>query len=184
MFHPQKGVGLLEVLVALLLLAIGVLGFVALQLRAVEATSEGLNRIQAMNIARDLAEKIKINNTSKALTVYQSYLKTDSTVKETLDSLKIACYSQFCSPEEKAKFDSYATYQFAQSVGMQVSMLDCPQTTNKRSCIYVSWGKTQPKNTITSTDQTACTISSSGSFSYIDESKCVVLEAYTIQEVS
>lgn len=36
----QKGVGLIEILVALLVLAIGVLGFVALQYRAVEATSE------------------------------------------------------------------------------------------------------------------------------------------------
>ena len=54
----QKGVGLLDILVALLLLAIAVLGFVALQLRAVEATAEGANRIQAMNIARDLAERL------------------------------------------------------------------------------------------------------------------------------
>ena len=54
----QTGVGMMEVLVALLLLSLAVLGFAALQLRAVEATAEGGNRIQAMNIARDLAEKI------------------------------------------------------------------------------------------------------------------------------
>ena len=60
----QKGVGLLDILVALLLLAIAVLGFVALQLRAVEATAEGANRIQAMNIARDLAEKMRINSSA------------------------------------------------------------------------------------------------------------------------
>ena len=37
----QAGVGLMEVLVALLLLAIGVLGYVALQLRAFDASAEG-----------------------------------------------------------------------------------------------------------------------------------------------
>ena len=57
----QKGVGMIEVLVALTLLAIGVLGFTALQIRAVDATVEANNRIQAMNLARDLAERIRAN---------------------------------------------------------------------------------------------------------------------------
>ena len=47
----QAGVGLIEVLVALLILAVGVLGFVALQYRAIEASSEGANRVQAINLA-------------------------------------------------------------------------------------------------------------------------------------
>lgn len=55
----NQGVGMVEVLVALTLLAIGVLGFTALQLRAVDATAEANNRIQAMNLARDLAERIR-----------------------------------------------------------------------------------------------------------------------------
>ena len=38
--HRQLGVGLMEVLVALLILSIGVMGFIALQYRAVEATAE------------------------------------------------------------------------------------------------------------------------------------------------
>ncbi|HEY4713949.1 MAG TPA: prepilin-type N-terminal cleavage/methylation domain-containing protein, partial [Aquirhabdus sp.] len=40
----QRGVGMVEVLVAMVLLAIGVLGYAALQVRAVEATGEALNR--------------------------------------------------------------------------------------------------------------------------------------------
>jgi len=38
--NKQKGVGLMEVLVALLLLAVGVLGYAVLQLKAVDASSE------------------------------------------------------------------------------------------------------------------------------------------------
>ncbi len=68
----QTGVGLIEILVALLILAIGVLGFVALQYRAIEASSEGENRIQAINIARDVAEKIRVNRT--ALATYSTEL--------------------------------------------------------------------------------------------------------------
>ena len=44
----QKGVGLVEVLVALLLLAVGVLGYSILQIRAVDASSEALSRSQGM----------------------------------------------------------------------------------------------------------------------------------------
>ena len=57
----QLGVGLVEVLVALVLLAIGVLGFTALQLRAVDATSEALTRSQATLILRGLTESIRAN---------------------------------------------------------------------------------------------------------------------------
>ncbi|MGI9340908.1 MAG: prepilin-type N-terminal cleavage/methylation domain-containing protein, partial [Psychrobacter sp.] len=38
MMHRQRGVGLVEVLVAVLLLSVAVLGFSALQLQAVSAT--------------------------------------------------------------------------------------------------------------------------------------------------
>ena len=57
----QFGVGLMEILVALLILALGVLGFIALQYRAVEATSEGSYRVQAINLSRDFAERIRVN---------------------------------------------------------------------------------------------------------------------------
>ncbi|MFH4043618.1 prepilin-type N-terminal cleavage/methylation domain-containing protein, partial [Acinetobacter baumannii] len=43
----QAGVGLIEVLVALILLAIGGLGDVALQIRAMDASSEALTKSQA-----------------------------------------------------------------------------------------------------------------------------------------
>ena len=54
--RSQRGVGLMEVLVALLILAIGILGFIALQYRSLDATTEATYRVQAINLARDLAE--------------------------------------------------------------------------------------------------------------------------------
>ena len=58
----QVGVGLLEVLVALILIAIGVLGYVALQVRAMDASSEALSKSQAIMIMRGLAENIRVNS--------------------------------------------------------------------------------------------------------------------------
>ena len=51
----QHGVGLIEVLVAVLLLSIAVLGFSALQIRAVSATDESLVRTKSLTVVRNLA---------------------------------------------------------------------------------------------------------------------------------
>lgn len=40
MYNAQKGVGMMEVLVAMVILSIAILGFVALQVRATAATDE------------------------------------------------------------------------------------------------------------------------------------------------
>lgn len=168
----QQGVGLLEVLVALMLLAIAVLGFVALQLRAVEATAEGANRIQAINIARDLAEKMRINST--AIASYATALGSVTNQAATPTN----CYTAFCTPAAKAGFDVNEAYLQANSLGMSLNMLNCPGTANGRRCIYVAWGKTDPVDTTATTGHIACTTSSSSSFSYNDSSTCVVMEAY------
>ena len=55
----QSGVGLVEVLVAVLLLSIAVLGFSALQVRAVSATDESLVRTKSLSIVRNLAEVMR-----------------------------------------------------------------------------------------------------------------------------
>ena len=50
--NSQKGIGLIEVLVALMLLAIAVLGFTAMQMTAVKATDESLMRTRALTVLR------------------------------------------------------------------------------------------------------------------------------------
>ena len=55
----QTGVGLVEVLVAVLLLSVAVLGFSALQVRAVSATDESLVRTKSLTIVRSLAEVMR-----------------------------------------------------------------------------------------------------------------------------
>lgn len=55
-FVYQRGVGLVEVLVAVLLLSIAVLGFSALQMRAIGATDESLARTKSLNVVRNLSE--------------------------------------------------------------------------------------------------------------------------------
>ena len=55
----QQGVGLVEVLVAVLLLSVAVLGFSALQVRAISATDESLVRTKSLTVVRNLAEVMR-----------------------------------------------------------------------------------------------------------------------------
>ena len=55
-YQNQKGIGLVEVMVAVLLLSVAVLGFSALQMRAVGATDESLLRTKSLTLIRSLSE--------------------------------------------------------------------------------------------------------------------------------
>ena len=60
-YRYQQGVSLIEVLVAMFLLGVAVIGFVALQVRALSASNESAYRSQAMSVAQDLAERMRSN---------------------------------------------------------------------------------------------------------------------------
>ncbi len=184
----QKGVGMIEVLVALTLLAIGVLGFTALQIRAVDATVEANNRIQAMNLARDLAERIRANQSglSKNITVKDSDGKdTAEKINAYINAFKTKSYlatytwkgqkcyqTNKCTSAELAAEDANQVLYKAGLLGMKIGMSECAGSLKReRNCIYVAWGDTQPTN---GTAADSCT----NLGTYKDNSRCVLLEAY------
>lgn len=62
MNKTATGFTLIEVLVALIILAVGLLGLAALQVRANQAEMESYQRSQAMLLASDMANRIRANN--------------------------------------------------------------------------------------------------------------------------
>lgn len=60
--HPtQQGVALIEALIAMLIVAFGVLGFVGLQAKTTVANLEGYQRSQALILVNDMAERMNLN---------------------------------------------------------------------------------------------------------------------------
>lgn len=57
----QRGVTIIEVLVAMLILAVGLLGMASLQVRAVQDTSNASYRSIAIYYANDLADRMRAN---------------------------------------------------------------------------------------------------------------------------
>ncbi|MBS1188294.1 MAG: pilV [Rhodocyclaceae bacterium] len=59
--QSQQGVTLIEVLVAILIAAVGLLGLAGLQARAMTAEFESYQRSQALLLAMDMAERMRMN---------------------------------------------------------------------------------------------------------------------------
>lgn len=59
--RQQQGVALMEVLIALLITAFGVLGYVGFQARTTVSQVEGYQRTQALMLINDMAERISLN---------------------------------------------------------------------------------------------------------------------------
>ncbi len=161
----QTGIGLMEVMVSLLLLAVSVLGFIALQTRSAEATDESLVRTSALSIMGDLADKVRFN--VGALSEYQTNLETYDTgfngttapskpkscglggasiVSGTAPNATVTA-SSLCNATQQAKLDSYLAVKHAYENGFRLRMADCPQKSTggdevKAKCLIVAWKET------------------------------------------
>ncbi|RZG74357.1 type IV pilus modification protein PilV [Acinetobacter sp. WCHAc060025] len=156
----QKGVGLMEVIVAMLLLGIAVLGFALLQYRSLEMGEQSLRKIEATNIARSLSERMFFNRGGD----YKGVTSTDTT----------KCLKTYCDADSFAKKDIADITQLAATKNMKVAIFSCPNTKNSRNCIYVAWDETTA--TQSDKDDNACTETTT--FKYKTGARCIVVEAF------
>jgi type IV pilus assembly protein PilV len=91
-----SGFTLVEVLVALVVLAVGMLGIASLYVTTLRSGSSAINRMQAINLASDLADKIRANRNAAV-----AYAGAGSNGKVCVGS------AVTCSPQEMAAFDLF-----------------------------------------------------------------------------
>jgi type IV pilus assembly protein PilV len=156
----QNGVGLMEVIVAMLLLGIAVLGFALLQYRSLSMGEQALRKIEAVNVARNLSERMYFNR----LGTYKGVSSTETS----------KCLNAYCTADEFAKKDIADVSELATAKNMTVAVLSCPDTKNLRNCIYVAWDETKASQS--DTDDAACT--EEKKFKYKPSAHCVVVEAF------
>ena len=123
----QSGVGMVEVLVTVFVLAIGLLGIASLQFIGTFTNTDALNRSQSVLIAQQMAERLRANSdmstNGSGLVVDNNYFESDnynfSNLSCVLDVTDFACFclavpatipdctSVNCTPAEFAAFDAY-----------------------------------------------------------------------------
>ncbi len=168
----EQGVGLIEVMVAVLLLSVAVLGFSALQMRAVSATDESLMRTQVLSIVRGLSENMRAN--PNALEAYEAALNGDSTITS-IDQDSCVTLTESCTSEQLAVKEAKAAKKIFDGYGINIGMTQCPGTTafSEIKCIIAAWGDTKPLMSDSVAD--ACAKSNG---TYKRGSTCVIVEAY------
>lgn len=140
----QRGFGMIEVMVAVLVLAVGVIGFAGLQTRAVRASGDSYYRTQAMSIAQDLAERMRVNGSQR------TYYRTSTLWSGTAATTN--CVTTTCSAQAMADYDSATIRANAQALLPQglVRVEQCKASAV--TCIYVAWDGTTPTSGGTATE--------------------------------
>ena len=81
LLQPQRGITLLESLVAIVVMALGILGILGVQMRALSDTQTGVRRAQAIRLIEDMGERMKANPSALAnLSSYVSNFAASPTV--------------------------------------------------------------------------------------------------------
>lgn len=162
----QAGVGLIEVLMALLVLAIGVLGYAGMQLTALKAAEDANYRAMATLLAQDAMERFQANETEMAtyttLNQWPAATQAPGSAPADVD----ACVSAVCSPARLAAWDIQQLSWSAANLlpaGM-IAAAPC-MGANNISCVLVSWNEQQPSSCM-----------DAGGVNVNDDASCVVLE--------
>ena len=112
--RAQRGLGLLEVLIALVVVSFGVLGMAGLQLTGMKHSAGGFNRAKAVLLAENMATRMRINTPNGVLAA--GYDGFDSAAAPTLCEARPMPYCQTsaagaagtCDAAELAAFDTFS----------------------------------------------------------------------------
>ena len=97
----QRGASLIESLVAVTIMALGVLGVLGMQMRTLADTQTGVRRAQAIRLIEDLSERIK--SQPNGIGSMPSYARSWDAKTET--STDVDCSSTYCDPAAFAEYD-------------------------------------------------------------------------------
>ncbi|MFC3033902.1 type IV pilus modification protein PilV [Pseudoalteromonas fenneropenaei] len=101
MIQPcQRGFTLVEVLVAFFVLSFGLLGAVALQAKAKQASFDSMQRAAAIALANDIVQRIRVNDYNNLINLYRVAF-TSNTAKSQVNT----CFSTSCSRGAVAAMD-------------------------------------------------------------------------------
>lgn len=97
----QRGITLIESLVAIVIAALGILGIVGVQMRTLSDTQTTVRRAQAIRLIEDLSERLKVN--PNAMASLSSYTSGFSDAPPSGD-----CNTKACSQAELAVHDLHS----------------------------------------------------------------------------
>lgn len=164
----QSGVGLIEVLVALIVISLGVLGMAGLQLTGMKQSTNGFNRSKAVMLAENMTTRMRINRSGVVDGLYNGFdssLETCTTRPDPYCQSFATTDAQQCDADELADFDmfSIACGDWSASgasggvadllpanASLQVVCDDTPCVTDSSYTLTVTWPESENASSDTS----------------------------------
>ena len=113
--HGNRGATLIEVLIAMLVLAVGILGLMGLQINGKRTNYEALQRSAAVGLAQDMINRMRANpNVAPTVTFLDTNYDTGTTYTGggvgggQITTAPTDCATTTCSPIQLAAYDLWA----------------------------------------------------------------------------
>lgn len=163
---PSRGFTLLEVLVALVVISIGLLGIAAMQASAITSTHSSQTESLVALEARSLADAMQVNTTywhgelypTNPFTVSVASGSTTATVSDSTLNTAADCKANACTPQQLAAYDvqTWGKQLNAQVPGA-VGNIACLAASPSECTITVTWTQKASVATNKGTESTATT---------------------------
>jgi type IV pilus assembly protein PilV len=154
--RTQAGVGLIEVLIAVLVFAVGLLGMTTMQMGTKRASYEATQRSIATGLARDILERMRSNPA-----VLASYV-VDDVGGSSRPTPGTNCNEDPCVPGDLAEQDLYEWVELLRGASEQISGTNAGGLVTPQACIThaaglvsvaIAW---QGVSELTNPTQSAC----------------------------
>lgn len=110
--RSQQGLSMIEVLVALFILAIGIMGQMAMQMTSLASSQSSYYRSQAAAIANDFADRIRLNPDGAAdPDPGAPYNYSNAVINEETNHTEPDCHSAGCEYRDQVLMDIYEIQQ-------------------------------------------------------------------------
>ncbi|MDF1629001.1 MAG: type IV pilus modification protein PilV [Alcanivoracaceae bacterium] len=147
MLRTQRGVGMIEILVAILVVAVGVLGYAGMQMFALRGAETASYRTQATLVAKDALERLLLNSATAAGDIYFDVTSWPAASAAPGGNFPTACMgAATCTPDAQAVAD-IAQLSWIVSNTLPLGMIsarDGCTGVGTPSCVVVTWQGTVP----------------------------------------
>lgn len=145
----QRGVGMLEVLIAVLVIAIGALGFAGIQLTALKSSEDANYRAHATLIAQDAIERFLANPTELDLYTSLGSWQSGAVAPGGQPVNWKQCIDNACSSAEMARWDIEQLRWVTANSLPSGQLVTRACGFNGLDCVVVSWSEQIPADCIT-----------------------------------
>jgi type IV pilus assembly protein PilV len=160
----HTGFTLIEVLIAMLVLAIGLMGLATLQTYSLRANLSAYTRGQATQLLYDMSDRMRANSgtarTSTATTGYliDNTLTNSRTASKTLDGTH-ACRTPANTTCTNTILADYDLIEWSNTIAATLPMgrACITSTDNSVFTLYITWDDNRSGSVVTDTNLTACT---------------------------